>query len=222
MPQSRDPESPHPESPHPESRETARQREVWEAAADDYDHVMSRFERAFVGDAREWIGARAQGRVLEVAVGTGRSLPFYPTGVQLVGVDLSPRMLAQTRARAAELGIPIELHEGDAERLPFPDGSFDTVVSELALCSIPRPDAAIAEFARVLVPGGTLLLLDHVSSTWPPVFALQWLVERITIRAAGEHFTRRQLPLVERAGLRVVESVRTKAGAVERLRARKP
>ena len=215
------PESQQPESQQPESRETARQREVWEAAADDYDHVMSRFERTFVGDGREWIGARAHGRVLEVAVGTGRSLPFYPAGVHLVGVDLSPRMLAQTRARAAELGIPIELFDADAEHLPFADASFDTVVSELALCSIPRPEVAIAEFARVLAPSGTLLLLDHVSSTWPPVFALQWLVERITIRAAGEHFTRRQLPLVERAGLRIDESLRTKTGAVERLRATK-
>jgi ubiquinone/menaquinone biosynthesis C-methylase UbiE len=205
-----------------ESRETARQREVWEAAADGYDHAMTRFERTFIGDGREWIGARAHGRVLEVAVGTGRSLPFYPPGVEIVGIDLSPRMLEQTRGRAAELGIPIELHEGDAERLPFADGSFDTVVSELALCSIPRPDVAIAEFARVLRPGGSLLLLDHVASTWPPVHALQWLVERVTIRAAGEHFTRRQLPLVESAGLRIDESVRTKTGAVERLRATKP
>jgi hypothetical protein len=75
---------------------------------------------------------------------------------------------------------------------------------------------------RVLVPGGLLLLLDHIGSTWPPIYAAQWLLERLTIRAAGEHFTRRQLPLVRAAGFEVVEVERLKAGTVERVRARKP
>src|SRR6266498_831467 len=65
--------------------------------------------------------------------------------------------------------------------------------------------AAIGEMNRVLVPGGRLLLLDHIGSTWPPIQAAQWLLERLTIRAAGEHFTRRQLPLVRAAGFEVVE-----------------
>lgn len=202
-----------------ESPETARQREVWERAAPQYDRAMSCYERGFLADSREWIGSRARGRVLEVAIGTGRSLGFYPAGIQLVGIDLAPAMLDVARSRAADLGVDVELIEGDAERLPFDDASFDTVVSELALCSVPNPARAIAEMARVLRPGGSLLLLDHVGSTWPPVYALQWLVERITIRTAGEHFTRRQLPLVEAAGLTVVEQERLKVGAVERLRA---
>jgi hypothetical protein len=75
---------------------------------------------------------------------------------------------------------------------------------------------------RVLVPGGRLLLLDHIGSTWPPIYAAQWLLERITIRAAGEHFTRRQLPLVQAAGFQVVETERLKAGTVERIHAVKP
>ena len=92
----------------------------------------------------------------------------------------------------------------------------------LSLCTIPNPKRAIAEMARVLKPGGRLLLLDHIGSSWPPIFAAQWLLERITIRAAGEHFTRRQLPLVRAAGLEIVETQRLKAGSVERVFARKP
>jgi hypothetical protein len=76
--------------------------------------------------------------------------------------------------------------------------------------------------ARVLVPGGTLLLLDHVGSSWPPVWLVQWLLERVTILTAGEHFTRRQLPVVRAAGLDVVETERLKAGTIERIRALKP
>jgi len=180
---------------------------------------MRKFESGLFAGNREWIGARAHGRVLEVAIGTGRSLEFYGPDVTLTGVDLSPAMLDLARRHAADLGLSVELREGDAERLPFPDASFDTVVCALGLCSIPRPAVAIAEMARVLVPGGSLLLLDHVGSTWPPVYAAQWLVERVTILTAGEHFTRRQLPLVRAAGLEVVESDRLKAGVVERLRA---
>jgi ubiquinone/menaquinone biosynthesis C-methylase UbiE len=86
----------------------------------------------------------------------------------------------------------------------------------------PQPAAAIAEMQRVLVPGGRLLLLDHIGSTWPPVYAAQWLAERITIRAADEHFTRRQLPLVTAAGFQVMETERLKAGTVERIHAVKP
>jgi ubiquinone/menaquinone biosynthesis C-methylase UbiE len=204
-----------------EDPKTRRQREIWDRGAEGYDRSLAPIERAFLGDSRAWIGARAHGRVLEVAIGTGRSLPFYPADATLVGVDLSPAMLEVTRRSSAELGVAVELHEGDAEHLPFADASFDTVVSALALCSIPRPPAAVAEMARVLRPGGTLLLLDHVGSTWPPIWALQWLVERITIPLAGEHFTRRSRPLVEAAGLDVVESERIRAGAVERLRATK-
>ena len=75
---------------------------------------------------------------------------------------------------------------------------------------------------RVLVPGGRLLLLDHIGSSWPLVHAAQWLVERFTIRAAGEHFTRRQLPLVQAAGFQIVETERLKAGTAERIHAVKP
>jgi ubiquinone/menaquinone biosynthesis C-methylase UbiE len=96
------------------------------------------------------------------------------------------------------------------------------VVCALSLCTIPSPVAAIGEMRRILRPGGRLLLLDHIGSTWPPLYAAQWVAERFTIRAAGEHFTRRQLPLVQAAGFQVVESERLKAGTVERIHAVKP
>jgi ubiquinone/menaquinone biosynthesis C-methylase UbiE len=195
---------------------------VWEQQAPSYDRQIAFFEKIQFGGGREWLGARAEGRVLEVAIGTGRNLPFYPAGATVTGVDLSPAMLAIARQRAAELGLDVDLRAGDAERLPFDDEAFDTAVCALSLCTIPDPAAAIGEMRRVLVPGRRLLLLDHIGSTWPPIYAGQWLLERVTIRAAGEHFTRRQLPLVRAAGFEVVEVERLKAGTVERICARKP
>src|SRR5262249_58179738 len=141
-------------------------------------------------NGREGVGEGAGGGVLEVAIGTGLNLPHYPADVTITGIELSPAMLAIARRRATDLGRDVDLREGDAEHLPFDDGSFDTVVCALSLCTIPSPEAAVAEMRRVLAPGGRLLLLDHIGSTWPPIYAGQWLIERITIRAAAAHFTR--------------------------------
>ena len=206
-------------TPAPEDDATARQRRVWDKAAPGYDKQIALFERIWFGDGREWIGARARGRVLEVAIGTGRNLAHYGEGTAVSGVELSPEMLALARAHADELGVDADLREGDAADLPFDDAGFDTVVCALALCSIPDPASAIAEMRRVLVPGGTLLLLDHVGSTFAPLYAAQWLFEQLSRRSAGEYFTRRQLPLVERAGFDVVETERLKVGTIERVRA---
>lgn len=199
-----------------------RQRRVWDRAAPGYDRQIAYFERLLLRGGREWLGARARGRVLEVAIGTGRNLPHYPPEAAVTGIELSPAMLAVARRRAADLGRDADLREGDAEHLPFADAAFDTVVCALSLCTIPDPATAIGEMKRVLNPGGRLLLLDHVASTWPPVYAAQWLLEQVTGRAAGEYFTRRQLPLVRAAGFRVVETERLKAGAAERIHAVKP
>lgn len=201
---------------------TARQKRVWDKNAPSYDKQTAFFEKVWFGGGREWLGERAHGRILEVAIGTGLNLPHYPADATVTGVELSPAMLAIARQRAADLGRDIDLHEGDAEHLPLSDASFDTVVCALSLCTIPNPVRAIGEMKRVLAPGGRLLLLDHIGSTWPPIYAGQWLLERLTIRVAGEHFTRRQLPLVQAAGFDIVETERLKAGTVERTFARKP
>ncbi|HEU5109722.1 MAG TPA: methyltransferase domain-containing protein [Micromonosporaceae bacterium] len=202
--------------------ETAKVLRTWEKNAPSYDTQIAFFERVWFRGGREWLGERARGRVLEVAIGTGLNLPHYPVDATVTGVELSPAMLAFARRRAADLGRAADLRTGDAQALPFADEAFDTVVCALSLCTIPEPATAIGEMSRVLVPGGRLLLLDHVGSTWPPVRAAQWLAERVTVRVAGEHFTRRQLPLVRAAGFEIVESERLKAGTVERVHARKP
>lgn len=200
----------------------ARQKRVWDRSAPNYDKQIAFFEKTWFAGGREWLTSRARGQVIEVAVGTGRNLPGYPAGVTLTGIELSPAMLGIARQRAAGLGRDADLREGDAEHLPCGDASFDTVVCALSLCTIPSPGAAVGEMRRVLRPGGRLLLLDHIGSTWPPIYAVQWLLERITIRTAGEHFTRRQLPLIRAAGFQIVKAERLKAGTVERIHAVKP
>jgi ubiquinone/menaquinone biosynthesis C-methylase UbiE len=149
----------------------ARARRLWDRYASRYDREMAFWERILFGNGRAWVCSWAEGDALEVAVGTGRNLPFYPAGVRLTGVDLSPAMLAIARQRARAIGRQVDLRETDAQALPFADASFDTVVCTLSLCTIPDDRTAVAEMYRVLRPGGRLLLLDHIRSSSRSVYA---------------------------------------------------
>jgi len=201
---------------------TDRRRRYWDRHAAAYDRQMQFAERHFLDGSRAWVCSQAAGRTLEVAIGTGLNLPFYPAEIELAGVDLSPAMLAQARRRAAKLGRAIDLREADALALPFPDASFDTVVCTFGLCAVPDDGRAVAEAVRVLRPGGLLLLADHIVSTAWPVRAVQRLAEVVTVPLQGEHWLRRPLRHVEAEGMEVVRRERFKLGLMERLSARKP
>ncbi len=201
---------------------TERVRRHYDRSAGSYDRIISLAEKALFGGAREWVCSQARGEVLEIAVGTGRNLPFYPEGVRLTGIELSPKMLDLARRRARELGRDADLRVGDAHNLPFLNASFDTVVVTLALCTIPDDRRALAEAARVLRAGGQLLLLEHVRSSVLLVWLLQRVLEPLTLLLDHDHLLREPLRHVEDAGL-VVESLeRSKLGTVERLQASKP
>ncbi|TDV46378.1 phosphatidylethanolamine N-methyltransferase /phosphatidyl-N-methylethanolamine N-methyltransferase [Actinophytocola oryzae] len=178
---------------------------------------MAYWERKLFRDSRQWACGQATGDVLEVAVGTGLNLPFYPEDVAITGLDLSDGMLELARAR----GRAAVLQRGDAHDLPFRDGSFDTVVCTFGLCAIPDPDRAVGEMVRVLRPDGRLILVDHVAGTSWPVRTLQWLLERVTVPLQGEHFLRRPFLRVQALGLHVEQRERFARGVVERLVARK-
>ncbi|WP_086666144.1 class I SAM-dependent methyltransferase [Lentzea kentuckyensis] len=201
---------------------TTRWQQYWDRKSTTYDKEIGVLDRRVFGDSRKWACAQANGEVLEVAVGTGLNLPFYPDDVAVTGLDISEQMLALARARALQLGRDVTLRQGTAHALPFADASFDTVVCTLGLCAIPDHEAAVDEMVRVLRPGGRLVLVDHVASSSRIARGVQWLVERVTIPMAGEHFLRRPLHLVEARGLEVQQRQRFKLGLVERLVARRP
>ena len=201
---------------------TERQRRIWDRRAPTFDRMMACMERLLYGDGRAWVCAQARGAVLEVAIGTGRNLPFYPDQVRLTGIELSAEMLAIARRRARELGRQADLCQADAQALPFPDASFDTVVCTLSLCGIPDDRRAVAEMNRVLEPGGRLLLLDHVRASSTLGRAVQRLLEQVTLRLEGDHLLRRPLEQVLAQGFQVERRERLKRGIVERIAARKP
>ena len=112
-------------------KETERVRTVQDRQAPKYDRQISFFERLLFGDGRAWVCAQARGKVLELACGTARNLPFYRHDIELTAIELSPEMLAIGRRRADELGHPADLRIGDVQALEFPDESFATVTCTL-------------------------------------------------------------------------------------------
>jgi ubiquinone/menaquinone biosynthesis C-methylase UbiE len=128
-------------------------------------------------------------------------------------------MLECARRRASNTGVEVTLTEASATELPFPDASFDTVVCALALCCIPDDRGAVAEMHRVLKPGGTLLLLDHVISNNFAIRMGQRLLDPVLVKCAGDHQLRRPLHLVREAGFTVTARDRYSLGMIERLAA---
>lgn len=210
-------------SPTEQDQQNARRHRAWEKQASRYDRMMLWWERRLLGrDHRPWAAQRARGDVLEVAIGTGLNLPSYDAELKVTGVDLSPAMLDIARRRAADLGRRVDLREGDAHHLPFDDASFDTAVCTFSLCNIPDPHQAVGEMRRVLRPGGSLVLVDHVRSTSTPIYWLQKAIEKVSVRLDGDHMTRRPADIVEQLDFDVVERDRLRQGIVERLVANKP
>lgn len=197
-----------------------RQRELWERTAAGYDRAMAPLERGWLGRYRAELIGQAVGRVIEAGIGTGVNLQYYPESVALAGVDASPAMLAHATRRAQVLSRPIDLRQGEADALPFPDHSADTVVATLLLCSVPAVPVTLAEFARVLRPGGRLLLLDHVASSWAPVRVLQGLADRITA-STGECWRRRPLDDLPRAGFEAASVTAGRGRLIEAVVARR-
>ncbi|MGH8774149.1 MAG: class I SAM-dependent methyltransferase [Jiangellaceae bacterium] len=194
---------------------TVRARQDWDRMAATYDRGAG-LERLLTGDSRARLCARAQGRTLEVAIGTGLNLGMYDAGVVLTGVDLSGGMLAVAARRAAATGARVGLVQADAQRLPFDGASFDSVVCTMALCAVPDQSAVVAEFHRVLRPGGRLLLLDHVEYARVP---MRW-VERWRTRRHGRR--RRPLDVVADAGFAIERHDPLRFGFVDWVVARRP
>lgn len=183
-----------------DARATATARARYDRVARFYD-LMERGNERHAAPWRAALWGRVAGpRVLEVGVGTGKNLPFYPPGMAITAIDLSPRMLAQARESARRMSLRVDLREADAQALPFPDASFDTAIGTFVFCSVPDPVLGLRELRRVLVPGGQLLLMEHVLSTRPRLRRLMRALNPLVVRLMGANIDRETVENVRRAG----------------------
>ena len=145
------------------------------------------------------------GKVLEVGVGTGRNLKYYPAGCSVTGIDRSAGMLEKALEKTKEMNN-INLYLMDAEHLEFPDNSFDYVVTTFVLCTIPDPVKALKEMRRVLKPSGELIALEHVHSSYPFIARIEDLINPILFFLLGDHTTRHTVKNIKEAGFTIQEA----------------
>ncbi len=167
-----------------------------------YDRCFKAAEEAGLRDMRRSVTTGARGRVLELGAGTGLNLELYPLDVSdLTLTEPDPHMVKQLRKRVSELGSSAQVVEAPGEMLPFDDGSFDTVVVTLVLCTVPDPAATLAEIRRVLKPDGRFLFLEHVRSPEPGLAKWQDRLEKPwRFLGDGCHCNRNTEASIEAAG----------------------
>ena len=195
---------PHEHPVSTDERATQRTRARYDRIASVYDRMEGRIEQQRFQHWRAALWSRVGGpRVLEVGVGTGKNFPYYRKDGQVTAIDLSPRMSEQARRRAEREQVEVELLLGDVQALPFANSSFDAVVATFVFCSVPDPIQGLREAARVLVPGGQLLLLEHVLSTNTLLRPLMQLANPLIVRMSGANINRETVHNVERAGFAI-------------------
>ena len=210
----------------PADRHSTRLRAIYDRVAPLYDSLDFPFETWRYRAIRpEVFAAVADARhLLDCAIGTGRNIPYYPADAQMTGFDLSPAMLARARRRSTRLGRAVELLEADILDLPFADGRFCAATATFLFCVLPDEvqDRALREVARVVKPGGRIVLLEY---TWSQNPFHRWLMKLWVpwIRFAfGAGFGRRTRDHAVKAGLIIEDESYLYRDIIRRLTLRRP
>jgi ubiquinone/menaquinone biosynthesis C-methylase UbiE len=189
---------------HMQDVETQRK---WDAASRTLD-IMSFAEDRRIGPHKRRLFEKMRGATLMVAAGTGNDFKFFPPSMQVVAIDISPKMLERAGRKAAGYSGKIELREMDVCNLEFPNASFDTVATAFTFCSVPKPVMGLRELRRVLKPDGQLIMIEHVRSAIGPLGIFMDFMTPLTSRI-GPSLNRDTVGNVQKAGFRLrrVENV---------------
>lgn len=209
----------------PDRTATAHTQHRYDLWASVYDWAEWPAEQLLFQTWRRQLWAPVNGpEVLEIGVGTGKNMAYYPTDAHVTAIDLSPNMVERARRRARQWPEKhISVREMDAQALDFPSARFDAVVATMVFCSVPDPVLGLREALRVTKPGGQLHLLEHMRASSEALGRLMDALDAPMHWAAGMHIARRTVDNVRWAGWKVPEGEPLTPGDIfRRIVARKP
>lgn len=179
----------------------------WDAASRTLD-LFAFAEDRRLGPHKRRLFGKMRGHTLMVAAGTGNDFKFFPPHMNVIAIDISPKMLERAARKSAQYEGSIELRQMDVCEMDFADATFDTVATAFTFCSVPKPVIGLRELHRVLKPGGQLLMLEHVRSAIGPFGILMDLMTPLFSRF-GPELNRDTVGNVQKAGFRLrhVENV---------------
>jgi ubiquinone/menaquinone biosynthesis C-methylase UbiE len=165
-----------------------------------YDLLEKPMEYAFSGWRKEML-EEAEGDVLEVGIGTGKNIPYYPDNIHLTGIDFSEKMLSVAKKKYGNRP-DINLLLMDVEKMGFPDDSFDTVVTSCVFCSVPHPVRGLKEIRRVLKEKGRILMLEHVRSNKKLIGEIMDFLNPLSVKFYRANINRQTGENLHKAGLK--------------------
>jgi ubiquinone/menaquinone biosynthesis C-methylase UbiE len=180
---------------------TAQTRSRYQRLSPLYDRMEGMAERRYHPWRERLWSLVNQPNILEVGVGTGKNMPYYPANARITAIDLTPGMLERAQKRATDLNLRLDLRLGDVQALEFPAASFDAVVATFVFCSVPDPVLGLEQIRRVLKPGGKVYLLEHMRSANPIVGIWMDILNPLVVGIMGANINRRTLDNVRQAGL---------------------
>lgn len=171
--------------------------------------IYDRFEGLMEGKSfKKWRLEATQdlrGKVLEVGIGTGQNIPYYPEDAYVTGIDFSGKMVERAKKRAERLKSHVEIIEMDAQNMSFPDNSFDMVFTTCVFCSVPDPIQGLKEIRRVCKDKGKIIMIEHVRSEKKLLGALMDIFNPVTVGLWGANINRQTVENIKEAGFTDIE-----------------
>jgi len=202
-------------------KETEKIKKRYDRISKVYDWLEQPMEWMMFEKWRQEVSESLKGKVLEIGVGTGKNIPYYPEGAEVTAIDFSGKMLARAKKKAEKTGKTVELLHMDAQDMDFADNTFDVVFTTCVFCSVPDPVQGLKEIRRVLKPCGEAIMIEHVRSEKKILGKLMDLLNPIPRTIYGANINRRTVENVKKAGFTDVQVKNLTGDIVKKIRMKK-
>lgn len=196
---------------------TEKIRKKYDRVSKVYDILEQPMEVMSLKKSRVEVTKDLKGKVLEVGVGTGKNIPYYPNDISIIAIDFSDKMLAKAREKAKKLNKKVELIQMDVQNMNFADNTFDMVFTTCVFCSVPDPIEGLKEIRRVCKPDGKIIMIEHVRSEQKVLGLLMDIFNPLIVNLYGANINRNTVENVEKAGFNSVQATNLTGDIVKKI-----